>query len=232
MLAFAASLAARRRHESTGDRRGRLTLEAVEAMHDKIRSTSRSPTSCCARTTAPTDARAANRWRECSSKVQRRHAIDSRRSVMVGDRWTDIEAGQSVGCRTVLVGPGYDEPPVSTEPDRRAAELLARHPALKHFSQDEPLRTDGMNHGLRQDLRRRRRHRGDSQAGCRPEHPGLHDQPDVDAKGRSHRLRGLQPRGPRTDRRPSDQLRGVRRRRPDSSRSRLGSSRRGVTTST
>jgi D-glycero-D-manno-heptose 1,7-bisphosphate phosphatase len=41
--------------------------------------------------------------------------VDLRASFMVGDRWTDIEAGYGAGCRTVLIGsvpvdPGYREP--------------------------------------------------------------------------------------------------------------------------
>lgn len=31
-------------------------------------------------------------------------------SVMVGDRWSDIEAGRRAGCATVWVDHGYDEP--------------------------------------------------------------------------------------------------------------------------
>ena len=30
-------------------------------------------------------------------------------SVMVGDRWRDIDAGRAAGCRTILVESGYDE---------------------------------------------------------------------------------------------------------------------------
>jgi D-glycero-D-manno-heptose 1,7-bisphosphate phosphatase len=36
--------------------------------------------------------------------------IDLARSVMVGDRWRDVEAGRRAGCRTVLVRRSYDEP--------------------------------------------------------------------------------------------------------------------------
>jgi D-glycero-D-manno-heptose 1,7-bisphosphate phosphatase len=39
----------------------------------------------------------------------RRWGVDLRRSVMVGDRWRDIEAGQAAGCDTVLVDGGYAE---------------------------------------------------------------------------------------------------------------------------
>ncbi len=37
--------------------------------------------------------------------------IDLGNSFMVGDRWRDIEAGRAAGCRTVLVGAGYEEQP-------------------------------------------------------------------------------------------------------------------------
>jgi D-glycero-D-manno-heptose 1,7-bisphosphate phosphatase len=43
-----------------------------------------------------------------------RHRIDLGRSVMVGDRWRDIAAGQAAGCRTVFIDYGYDE----VRPDR------------------------------------------------------------------------------------------------------------------
>jgi D-glycero-D-manno-heptose 1,7-bisphosphate phosphatase len=36
--------------------------------------------------------------------------IDLGRSVMVGDRWKDVEAGRQAGCATVLVDRRYDEP--------------------------------------------------------------------------------------------------------------------------
>jgi len=35
--------------------------------------------------------------------------VDVVRSFMVGDRWRDIEAGRSAGCRTVFIDYGYDE---------------------------------------------------------------------------------------------------------------------------
>ena len=50
--------------------------------------------------------------------------IDLRRSVMVGDRWRDIEAGKRAGCRTVLIDYGYtDKTPMP--PDYVASSLLA-----------------------------------------------------------------------------------------------------------
>jgi D-glycero-D-manno-heptose 1,7-bisphosphate phosphatase len=45
-------------------------------------------------------------------------------SVMVGDRWSDIEAGRRAGCRAVLLGDGYGEPnPWNAQPDARAGSL-------------------------------------------------------------------------------------------------------------
>jgi D-glycero-D-manno-heptose 1,7-bisphosphate phosphatase len=35
--------------------------------------------------------------------------IDLATSVMVGDRWRDVDAGRAAGCRTILVESGYDE---------------------------------------------------------------------------------------------------------------------------
>jgi D-glycero-D-manno-heptose 1,7-bisphosphate phosphatase len=37
------------------------------------------------------------------------HAIDLPGSVMIGDRWRDIEAGRRAGCLTVFLDLGYDE---------------------------------------------------------------------------------------------------------------------------
>lgn len=39
-----------------------------------------------------------------------RRGIDLAASVMVGDRWRDVEAGRAAGCRTVFVDRGYREP--------------------------------------------------------------------------------------------------------------------------
>ena len=44
----------------------------------------------------------------------RERGIDLRRSVMVGDRWRDIESGERAGCWTVFVDHGYSE----RRPDR------------------------------------------------------------------------------------------------------------------
>jgi D-glycero-D-manno-heptose 1,7-bisphosphate phosphatase len=48
--------------------------------------------------------------------------VDFAASVMVGDRWRDIEAGRNAGCATVLVDTGQTEP-LPHEPDARVSTL-------------------------------------------------------------------------------------------------------------
>jgi D-glycero-D-manno-heptose 1,7-bisphosphate phosphatase len=49
--------------------------------------------------------------------------VDFSASVMVGDRWRDIEAGRAAGCVTVLVSSSSSEP-LPHEPDVRVSSLL------------------------------------------------------------------------------------------------------------
>ena len=39
----------------------------------------------------------------------REFGVDLSASFMVGDRWRDVEAGASAGCRTFFIDYGYDE---------------------------------------------------------------------------------------------------------------------------
>jgi len=48
--------------------------------------------------------------------------IDLRCSFIVGDRWTDIEAGRAAECHPVLIDRGYNEP-LNQAPDYRAGSL-------------------------------------------------------------------------------------------------------------
>jgi D-glycero-D-manno-heptose 1,7-bisphosphate phosphatase len=48
--------------------------------------------------------------------------LDLRNSIMVGDRWRDIEAGARAGCRTVFIDRGYlERRPVA--PDKVTTDL-------------------------------------------------------------------------------------------------------------
>jgi D-glycero-D-manno-heptose 1,7-bisphosphate phosphatase len=56
-------------------------------------------------------------------EAQRKYGIDMSRSFLIGDRWKDIDAGNSAGCRTVLIDYGYDEPSPRTAPSARVDSL-------------------------------------------------------------------------------------------------------------
>jgi D-glycero-D-manno-heptose 1,7-bisphosphate phosphatase len=51
-----------------------------------------------------------------------RDGIALAKSFMIGDRWRDIEAGRSAGCRTVLIGDGYREG-LKSQPDIAVGNL-------------------------------------------------------------------------------------------------------------
>jgi len=65
-------------------------------------------------------------------EAQRKHGIDLSRSFVVGDRWRDIDAGRSAGCKTVLIDYGYRERKPAQPPDatvrslREAADWIIR----------------------------------------------------------------------------------------------------------
>ena len=56
-------------------------------------------------------------------KGAQKYGIDPRRSFMIGDRWRDIDAGKSAGCRTVWIDHGYRERPPALAPDVRVSSL-------------------------------------------------------------------------------------------------------------
>jgi D-glycero-D-manno-heptose 1,7-bisphosphate phosphatase len=51
------------------------------------------------------------------------YCSDLAASVMIGDRWKDIEAGQRAGCATVLIDCGYAEQKPARPPDYTARSL-------------------------------------------------------------------------------------------------------------
>ena len=52
-----------------------------------------------------------------------RHGIDLESSFLIGDRWRDIDAGFSAGCRTILLDRHYSERLPDSIPDYRAASI-------------------------------------------------------------------------------------------------------------
>jgi D-glycero-D-manno-heptose 1,7-bisphosphate phosphatase len=66
-----------------------------------------------------------------------RLGLDLARSVVVGDRWRDIEAGRAAGCATVLIDHAYDEP-VPVVADATAASLSGAVPSIIGLSRRMP----------------------------------------------------------------------------------------------
>jgi D-glycero-D-manno-heptose 1,7-bisphosphate phosphatase len=61
------------------------------------------------------------------------HGVNLQSSVVVGDRWRDVEAGRAAGCLTLFIDYGYDEPLVS-EPTWKSSSISeAGLLLLQHF---------------------------------------------------------------------------------------------------
>lgn len=97
-----------------------LTLDTLEEMHRRLRSEvslddiyvcphERSEGCPCCKPRPGMLLEAARKW-----------SVDLRGSFVVGDRWSDIEAGRAVGAYTILVDRGYSECPA---PDARVEGL-------------------------------------------------------------------------------------------------------------
>jgi D-glycero-D-manno-heptose 1,7-bisphosphate phosphatase len=102
--------------------RGSQTRAGVEELNDRVRATlpvldvltcfHDNADGCACRKPKPgLLLEAAGRWH-----------LDLAHSFMVGDRWSDVVAGQAAGCRTVLIATPYSKPE-RCSPDFRAADL-------------------------------------------------------------------------------------------------------------
>ena len=99
--------------------RGVVTREAVEAIHDRLRSMLPLDE---IRVCYHDDADACTCRKPQPGLLTAGPPVDYAGSVMVGDRWRDIEAGRRAGCATVLVDHGYREA-LPHEPDVRVGSL-------------------------------------------------------------------------------------------------------------
>ena len=57
-------------------------------------------------------------------KAAKDHGIDLSQSVMVGDRWKDIEAGQKAGCKTIWIDRHYQESKPQKTPDFISTSMM------------------------------------------------------------------------------------------------------------
>ena len=57
-------------------------------------------------------------------KAAQEHGIDLAKSYLVGDRWRDVEAGRTAGCRTIFIDYGYPQDQRAT-PDKVMKSLAA-----------------------------------------------------------------------------------------------------------
>jgi D-glycero-D-manno-heptose 1,7-bisphosphate phosphatase len=103
--------------------RGAQTLEAVEAIHRRLRR--ELPLDDFF--TCPHDDRDRCACRKPLPGLilegAARHGADPARSFMIGDRWRDIDAGHAAGCRTVWIDRGYRERGPAHPPDARVQSL-------------------------------------------------------------------------------------------------------------
>jgi D-glycero-D-manno-heptose 1,7-bisphosphate phosphatase len=100
--------------------RGAITLAAVEAIHEHLRAGLGLDD---IRVCPHDDADRCDCRKPKPGLLLREPRYHLPESVMIGDRWRDIEAGRAAGCRvTILIDYGYDEP-VPHEPTVRLASL-------------------------------------------------------------------------------------------------------------
>jgi D-glycero-D-manno-heptose 1,7-bisphosphate phosphatase len=89
--------------------RGQLDAEVVDAIHERLRH----EIELDGVYTCPHDDADACSCRKPAPGLLLTAAadlgIDRGRSIMVGDRWRDVEAGRRAGCRTVHIDRGYQE---------------------------------------------------------------------------------------------------------------------------
>lgn len=102
--------------------RKRLTREQVDAMNGHLRSNlPLDAVEVCAHDDADNcDCRKPKPGLLLRAAKRDDIALDE--SFMIGDRYRDIEAGHSAGCRTVLIGDGYGET-FKAQPDAKFATL-------------------------------------------------------------------------------------------------------------
>jgi len=102
--------------------RGTQSRASVEAIHARLASQLPIDEFCCCFHDDGDDCACRKPKPGLLVDAARRHGVDLGASVMIGDRWRDVEAGRRAGCTTVFVDRGYAEPPPDG-PDAVVASL-------------------------------------------------------------------------------------------------------------
>ena len=104
--------------------RGTQTREAVEAINSALRAKLPQLTAffCCFHDT-PDNCACRKPKPGLLTEAATAYNIDLPRSFIVGDRWSDIVAGQAAGCRSILIDLPYSKAE-KCNPDFRAADLV------------------------------------------------------------------------------------------------------------
>jgi D-glycero-D-manno-heptose 1,7-bisphosphate phosphatase len=116
--------------------RGTQTREAVEQINDFLRARLPLTEICTCYHDGPDNCSCRKPKAGLLVEAARSYNIDLRRSFMVGDRWTDIVAGQTAGCTTLLIDLPYSRAE-KCSPDFRvrdlaeAAEIIVRELAKR-----------------------------------------------------------------------------------------------------
>lgn len=121
---------------------GLVMREVVEAMHDEMRGKLPVERVECCYHRQNEDCRCRKPKPGMLVKAADEMNIDLESSYMVGDRWSDIEAGKTAGCSTIFIDHGYRERNPQ-EPDAVVASLREATDYILGFGLSAHLRMKG-----------------------------------------------------------------------------------------
>ncbi len=103
--------------------RGRLTLAAAQEMHVRLRAALPLDDILVCIHDAQDDCACRKPRPGMLLEARDKYTVDLSRSFLIGDRWSDVDAGNAAGSKTVLIDCGYQERGPATPPAARVASL-------------------------------------------------------------------------------------------------------------